>query len=55
MINPGRGKATHMDREMIAYGIIALVALIVVPLAIRGYERHRRLKLRRRGIKRYGH
>ncbi len=44
-----------MDRELIAYGIIALVVLIVVPLGVRGYERRRREKLRRRGIKHYGH
>lgn len=44
-----------MDREIVAYVIIALVALIALPLAGRAWQRNHRLKLRRRGIKRHGH
>ena len=44
-----------MDREVIAYSIIALIAIIGLPLSIRYWEQRRRRKLRRRGIKRYGH
>lgn len=41
--------------EMIAYAIIVLVALVGLVFAIVGTRRRRREKLRRRGIKRYGH
>lgn len=44
-----------MDREVIAYGLIALLAIIGLPLAGWSWEKRRRMKLRRKGIKRYGH
>jgi hypothetical protein len=50
-----QGAGEDMDREIIAYGIIALIAIIGLPLAARIWGRRRRNKLRRQGIKRYGH
>ncbi|WP_258891661.1 hypothetical protein [Sphingomonas sp. SUN019] len=44
-----------MDREVIAYGIIALITVLGLPLMARLWVRRRREKLRRQGIKRYGH
>ena len=44
-----------MDRETVAYGIIALVGVLALGGGFWSLRRHRRLKLRRRGIKRYGH
>jgi hypothetical protein len=44
-----------LSRELIAYAIIGVVALIVIPWAIVAYRRRQRERLRRRGIKRYGH
>jgi hypothetical protein len=45
----------EVERQAIAYGIIALVAVIAIPLLARAWMRRRRESLRRRGIKRYGH
>ncbi|WP_265334295.1 MULTISPECIES: hypothetical protein [unclassified Sphingomonas] len=44
-----------MDREVIAYGLIILVVVIGLPLGAWSWEKRRRQKLRRQGIKRYGH
>lgn len=43
------------DRILLAIAIIAGATLIVVPLMVRHLRRRRREKLRRRGIKTYGH
>ncbi|WP_168377287.1 hypothetical protein [Sphingomonas sp. Leaf343] len=45
----------EFDRKLIAYGIIGLVIVIAVPILIAVRRRRRREKLRRRGIKTYGH
>ncbi|MGN7161617.1 hypothetical protein [Sphingomonas sp. SAFR-052] len=52
-----RLQETPMDlsREFLAYAIIGVVALIVIPWAIIAYRRRQRRRLRQRGIKRYGH
>ncbi|MBB5712783.1 hypothetical protein FHT02_004044 [Sphingomonas xinjiangensis] len=42
-------------REMIAYGLIGLILILVLTGGGIGWQRHRRTKLRRRGIKRHGH
>ncbi|WP_242121497.1 hypothetical protein [Sphingomonas lacusdianchii] len=44
-----------LSREFMAYAIIGVVALIVIPWAIVAYRRRQRRRLRQRGIKRYGH
>jgi len=44
-----------LTRELIAYAIIGVVALIVIPWAIVAHRRRQRRRLRQRGIKRYGH
>lgn len=44
-----------MDREVIAYGLIILVVVIGLPLGAWSWGKRRRQKLRRQGIKRYGH
>ena len=44
-----------LSREFLAYAIIGVVALIVVPWAVVAYRRRQRRRLRQRGIKRYGH
>lgn len=44
-----------ITREAVAYGIIALVLAVAIPLLIFGARRRRREKLRRRGIKTHGH
>ena len=44
-----------LSREFLAYAIIGVVALIVVPWAAVAYRRRQRRRLRQRGIKRYGH
>lgn len=41
--------------EMVAYGIIGVAALGGSVAATLGAKRRKREKLRRRGIKRYGH
>lgn len=45
----------ELTREMIAYGLIATVAVVAVPATVAMMRRRRREKLRRRGIKTYGH
>ena len=52
-----RRQEPRMDltRELIAYAIIGVVALIVIPWAIVAHRRRQRRRLRQRGIKRYGH
>lgn len=44
-----------MDRQIVAYGLIAMIAAVAVPLGLRAWQNHRRRRLRRQGIKRYGH
>lgn len=44
-----------MDRQTIAYGIIAAIVIVAVPFGLRTWDRHKRRRLRRQGIKRYGH
>ena len=45
----------ELSREWIAYGLIASVLAIGVPWLIVASTRRRREKIRRRGIKSYGH
>lgn len=40
-------------REIIAYGLIGMIGMIVVPTAIIYLKRRKRDRLRRRGIKHY--
>jgi hypothetical protein len=44
-----------VTRELVAYAIIGAVLLVAVPTAVITLRRRHRQKLRRRGIKRYGH
>lgn len=44
-----------VSRELIAYGLIATTGLIVLVWGAVAWRRHRRAKLRRQGIKHYGH
>ncbi len=44
-----------VTRELVAYVIIGAVLLVAVPTGIVVLRRRHRQKLRRRGIKRYGH
>ncbi|MBB3691624.1 hypothetical protein [Sphingomonas sp. BK580] len=44
-----------VTRELVAYAIIGAVLLVAVPTAIVLLRRRHRQKLRRRGIKRFGH
>jgi len=44
-----------LTREMVAYGIIGIVLLIGIPAIVVAQRKRRREKLRRRGIKTYGH
>ncbi|MEZ0496144.1 hypothetical protein [Sphingomonas sp. IW22] len=44
-----------MTRELIAYCIILVVGLVAIPWLAVHLRRRRITKLRRRGIKRYGH
>jgi hypothetical protein len=44
-----------LTREVLAYGIIVSVAVVAVPATIVVARRRRREKLRRRGIKTFGH
>lgn len=44
-----------LSRDMVAYAIIGAVLLAAVPFAVSMRRRRRQEKLRRRGIKRYGH
>lgn len=45
----------NIEREILAYGIIAAVALIAIPATLTALRRQKRMKLRRRGIKTHGH
>ena len=45
----------EFTREMIAYAIMGMILLIAIPSIAIGMRNQRRQKLRRRGIKRYGH
>jgi hypothetical protein len=45
----------EMDRELIAYVIIGIIIVVSIPLLAMVGRRRRREKLRRRGIKTYGH
>lgn len=45
----------ELTRELLAYAIIGAVVLIAAPAVIVTLRRRHREKLRRRGIKRYGH
>ncbi|WP_315760570.1 hypothetical protein [Sphingomonas sp. Y38-1Y] len=42
-------------REVVAYGLIAAIVAVAVPWLVVTLNQRRREKLRRRGIKRYGH
>lgn len=44
-----------ISREMIGYGLIAILLAIAVPLGVRIMNKRHRTRLRRRGIKTYGH
>lgn len=44
-----------VSRELVAYGIIGSLLLIGIPALAIGMRNRRRQKLRRRGIKTYGH
>lgn len=44
-----------MTREIMAYGLIALIVIVGVPWLAVVLARRKRLKLRRRGIKTFGH
>lgn len=43
------------DRKLIAYAIIGLAIIIALPIIIAVRRKRHREKLRRRGIKTYGH
>ncbi|VXC48315.1 conserved hypothetical protein [Sphingomonas sp. AX6] len=45
----------ELSREMIAYGIVAVVIAIGVPWLGYTLRRRKRERLRRRGVKTYGH
>ncbi len=45
----------EFTRFAIAGGIIALVLVIAIPWSLIRYRKRKREKLRRRGIKKYGH
>jgi type II secretory pathway pseudopilin PulG len=42
-------------REIVAYGIVGIIVVVAIPWLIHTVNQRRREKLRRRGIKRYGH
>lgn len=44
-----------VDRELIAYGLIGVTILVAAPWGWATWRRRQRQKLRRRGIKTYGH
>lgn len=44
-----------MTREAIAYLLIGLILVIGIPVSVALLRRRHRTRLRRRGIKRYGH
>lgn len=45
----------ELTRELVAYAIIAVIMVVALPVGIVAVRRRRRAKLRRRGIKTYGH
>ncbi len=45
----------ELSRELVAYAIIGVLVAVAVPTAIVAMRRRKREKLRRRGIKTYGH
>ncbi len=45
----------EISREVVAYAIIGFVLLIGIPTIAISLRKRRRQKLRRRGIKTYGH
>lgn len=45
----------ELSRELVAYAIIGVLVIAAVPTGIVYMRRRRREKLRRRGIKTYGH
>ena len=45
----------ELSRELVAYAIIGVLVIIAVPTGIVVMRLRRREKLRRRGIKTYGH
>jgi hypothetical protein len=45
----------ELSREWIAYSIIGVVLLIGIPTIVISLRKRHRQKLRRRGIKTYGH
>lgn len=45
----------ELTREMVAYAIIGVVLLVAIPAGVTFGQRRKRAKLRRRGIKTYGH
>lgn len=44
-----------LEREQLAYAIIGIVLIAALAFAIPYMRRRKREKLRRRGIKKYGH
>jgi len=49
------GDVFEISRELIAYGMIGLIVVALVPWLVMTREKRRRERLRRRGDKRYGH
>ena len=45
----------ELSRELVAYAIIGVLVIVAVPTCIVVMRKRRREKLRRRGIKTYGH
>jgi LPXTG-motif cell wall-anchored protein len=45
----------EFTRLFIAFAIIAAVVLLAVPAGLLYFRKRKRMSLRRRGIKRYGH
>ncbi|MEH3124119.1 MAG: hypothetical protein PGN16_19495 [Sphingomonas phyllosphaerae] len=45
----------ELSRELVAYAIIGVLVIVAVPTGIVIARKRRRAKLRRRGIKTYGH
>lgn len=45
----------EITRELVAYAIIGTLLVVAIPTGVVVMRRRRREKLRRRGIKTYGH
>lgn len=45
----------ELSRELVAYAIIGIVLVIGIPAIAISLRNRRRQRLRRRGIKKYGH